>query len=362
MEDEIVFSEGLVGLNRTSRALRLGGLLLVAGIVCGSCSKSTPTAPTPPPVSPPVISCPASQSLTSPLATPIPVVYGTPTVSGGTSPITTTCTPVSGSTFPLGTTAVTCTATDAQQRVSTCSLTVAVARPPQLSVSRFVAFGDSITAGEDGQNSITSEVGGLLQFDQSIILFGFEYPSVLRTALQARYTEQAGAIAVLNAGSPGESAGSAATLARFSSSIAGFQVVLLLEGSNDLSNAYSGGSAFTDAAITGLQSMVRRAKTAGVRPYLATVPPMNPNACTPICRGRAAGLVNPFNDRIRALAVAEGATLVDVNQGFNGDLTLLSSDGLHPAAGGYDRIADAFFQRIKATLEPTSTALSTASR
>lgn len=329
--------------------------MLGAGLIGGSCSKSTPTAPTPPPVDPPVISCPVSQSLTSPLGTPIPVVYGTPSVAGGASPVTTTCTPASGSTFPLGNTAVACTATDAQQRVSTCSLTVAVASPPRIALTRFVAFGDSITAGDDGQNSLTTDTGGVLQFVQSVILFGFEYPSVLRTSLKARYTTQTDAIAVLNAGNPGESAGSAATLARFSSVTSGFQVVLLMEGSNDLGTAYTSGSTFSDAAITGLQSMLRRAKTAGLRPYLATVPPMNPNACTPICRGRAAGLVNPFNDRVRSLALSEGVTLVDVNQGFNGDLTLLSQDGLHPNAGGYERIADTFFQSIKSTLEQTTT-------
>ena len=246
-------------------------------------------------------------------------------------------------------------ATDAQQRSSTCSLTVALASPPRIALTRFVAFGDSITAGEDGQNSLTSDVGGVLQFVQSVILFGFQYPSVLSTSLKARYTTQTDAIAVLNAGYPGESAGSAATLTRFSSVTSGFQVVLLMEGSNDLGTAYTSGSTFTDAAITGLQLMLRRAKTAGLRPYLATVPPMNPNACTPVCRGFAAGLVNAFNDRIRALAVAEGVTLVDVNRGFNGDLTLFSQDGLHPNASGYERIADTFFQSIKLTLEQPAT-------
>ena len=350
-------------MNRTLRGLWRGAVL-VTSMLGASCTKSTPIAPTPTPVDPPVISCPASQSLTSPLAVPIPVVYSSPSVAGGTSPIATTCTPVSGSTFPLGTTAVTCRATDAQQRASTCNLTVSVTTPAKITLTRFVSFGDSITAGQDGQNSLTSDIGGVLRFDQSIFLAGFEYPTVLAASLKARYAPQAAAIVVSNAGLSAESAGAAATLTRFTNAIAGFQVVLLMEGSNDLYTAASRGgtSADADAGIAGLQSMVRRAKTAGVRPYLATVPPMNPNACTPICRGFAAGLVPAFNDRIRTLASAEGVTLVDVNKDFNGDFSLLSSDGLHPNASGFERMADSFFQRIKATLEQTSTALSAASR
>ncbi len=334
---------------------------LIAGVLSVSCgSSSTPTTPTPVPIDPPVITCPASQSLTSALATPIPVVYGTPSVVGGKAPVTTSCTPTSGSTFPVGTTTVTCTATDAQQRVSTCGLTIAVAAPPRVLVTRFVAFGDSITAGQDGQNAITSDFGGFLQFDRSIILVGFEYPTVLRTALKARYTLQSDAIAVLNAGNPGESAGDTATLTRFRNALVGYDVVLILEGSNDLYNAYSGGTSITNAAINGIQSMIRAAKQAGVRPYLATVPPMNPGACTPICRGFAYALVPAFDDRLRALASSEAIPLVDVYKAFNGDLTLLSADGLHPNANGFGLIADTFLDSIKATLEQPATISSSA--
>jgi lysophospholipase L1-like esterase len=47
-------------------------------------------------------------------------------------------------------------------------------------------------------------------------------------------------------------------------------------------------------------------------------------------------------------------TLVDIYQGFNGDLSLLGPDGLHPAAEGYAKIADLFFAAIKQTLETSS--------
>jgi hypothetical protein len=43
---------------------------------------------------------------------------------------------------------VQCTATDTLNRSNSCSFTVTVSRTPQLSVTKFLAFGDSITAGE----------------------------------------------------------------------------------------------------------------------------------------------------------------------------------------------------------------------
>ena len=46
------------------------------------------------------------------------------------------------------------------------------------------------------------------------------------------------------------------------------------------------------------------------------------------------------------MAAAEGVPLVDVYEAFGGDLTLISSDGLHPNAAGYQRTADAFFQKL----------------
>ena len=360
---DVATSKDSHALTRTFLAAQVG-LALLIGALSASCSK-TPIAPTPPVVAAPVISCPASQSLTSPLATPIPVVYSSPSVVGGASPITTSCTPASGSTFPLGTTTVTCTATDAQQRVSSCSLTVAVAAPPQIRLTKFVAFGDSLTKGEDGQNALTLEVAGRLTFLRSILLSGFEYPTVLTQDLQARYSLQAASIAVANLGCAGETVSDTGTLncgqlavQRFTSVIQGQQVVLLMEGSNDV-NLGLKDSVVMDNALINLRTMIRAAKAAGVVPYLATIPPMNPptspNSCTPSCRGVGASLVPGFNDRIRLLASSEGVTPVDVYSAFNGDLTLLSTDGLHPNASGYARIADTFFQAIKGTLEVAPT-------
>jgi lysophospholipase L1-like esterase len=284
--------------------------------------------------------------VTSLFATPLQVVYGSPTLVGGTRPVNMSCTPESGATFPVGNTTVTCTATDAKQRVSSCTLVVSVVARAPIALTRFVAFGDSITWGEDGTVALT----GLNSLPLAPVqLATANYPSVLRTALQARYPVQAGSIAVDNRGNPGEFASDPEMLRRFSREVlsGGYQSVLIMEGSNDVNQALKD-SLVRTAALANLQSIVRTAKAAGLRPYLATIPPMNPNVC---CRGVGAALVPGFNDSLRSIAASEGVTLVDVYGAFGGDLSLIGGDGLHPNASGYQRIADTFLDALVATLE-----------
>jgi lysophospholipase L1-like esterase len=235
---------------------------------------------------------------------------------------------------------------------------VTVNPPPQLSFTRFVAFGDSITRGEDGNITLTAIVSGALRFFQDVVLAGREYPTVLQQELQARYTLQSAQIVVANAGNPGEALSDSATLSRFNAALGGNQAVLLMEGSNDLYLAYydSSPTPRINVAISNLQTMISRAQASNVRPYLATIPPMYRDMCSPACRGWAEVYVPGYNDRVRSLAASNGLALVDVYQAFNGDRTLLSGDGLHPNAAGYQKIADTFFDAIRATAEaPTLT-------
>jgi lysophospholipase L1-like esterase len=135
--------------------------------------------------------------------------------------------------------------------------------------------------------------------------------------------------------------------------------VLIMEGSNDLMLA-TRDSTVLERAVVGLRQMVGDAKSRGIRPLLATIPPMDPAGS----RGKdwGADLVPGFNDRIRSVAAAENVTLVDVYQGFGGNLALLSADGLHPNTDGYQKIADVFFSAIKSTLEITTPASSLRTR
>lgn len=79
---------------------------------------------------PPVIgSCPANFSVNLPTnstATSTTVSYSPPTATDNCGAATVACTPASGSSFPVGTTTVVCTATDAVNNTSSCSFTITV--------------------------------------------------------------------------------------------------------------------------------------------------------------------------------------------------------------------------------------------
>jgi len=315
-------------------------------MLVASCS-GTPTKP--PPVDPypdgPTIKCPDSVTVTSPTGLPTIVIYGSTSVTGGAPPVTDSCTNPNQSTFPLGTTDVVCTATDSRQRTSSCTFRVTVQAPPKLSVTRFVAFGDSMTVGEDG-NLVVSEFGPFVQVSAP-------YPSLLRSLLAARYTTQS--TSVSNQGLRGEPlAYKSAALPppappRFSQVLAGgqYDAALILEGANDLQNRDDHD---IPPAIAALQSMVRDARSRGVRVVLATLPPENPQGRL----GLAWSLVPTFNTQLKAMAAAENVPFADLYVAFGGDqpdFSLLSSDGLHPNQTGYQKVADTFFDVIKKNFE-----------
>jgi lysophospholipase L1-like esterase len=297
--------------------------------------------------------CPASQTAQSIDGAPTVVTFALPVVANGEAPVTTTCTPAAGTAFSIGQKTVTCTATDALQRTDTCAFAVTVLSPPKLSTTSFMSFGDSITAGEDGQNSVASDRSIMSARLHPFVLFPLNqrYPQELQQELADRYKTQSPTVS--NQGNPGEAASDPATLRRFTSltSTGRYSVALIMEGTNDL---YDRDDRIVPAAIDGLRQMIRDAKGKGMRPYLATIPPMNPSACVPVCRGLAWSLVAGFNDNVRALATSENVPLVDVYLGFNGNFNLLGPDGLHPSADGYVKIADLFFSAIKQTLEVPS--------
>jgi len=85
---------------------------------------------------PPVINCPPNTNITACLATGVVVNYPTPTATDNADPnVTVVCSPASGSVFPVGSTTVTCTATDDCTNKTICTFTVTVARdttPPTI--------------------------------------------------------------------------------------------------------------------------------------------------------------------------------------------------------------------------------------
>lgn len=287
-----------------------------------SCSYAVTVTAVPPP---PTLACPANITTQSPDGQPVPVSFQTPSPAGGAPPVRVSCN--APARFPVGTTSVTCTATDALTRSASCGFAVRVLSPPQLSVTKFLAFGDSLTAGEV---SLSSVVLFLSPTDA--------YPYRLQTKLQARYRAQT--ISVINAGVPAELA-TEDGIARFSSEIFRHRpdVALIMEGTNDLPWRSA------DRIASALADMVRDAKQRGVRPMLATIPPARPG-------GRREGLpelIAVFNDQVRALARREGVTLVDVHAGMN--LSLIGRDDLHPTPEGYEVMAQIFYAAIVAALD-----------
>ena len=313
----------------------LPGILFLQGC---SGSQAQPT-PAPPVSDPPKLACPAPISLQSPSGQPIPVQYGSATASGGASPVTITCIPPSGSTFSVGPTTVTCTAIDQRQRTDVCAFVVTVTAPPRISLTSFAAFGDSMTAGE-----IVSEGAGgirILSVDPAK-----SWPADLQRNLARFYAGQT--ISVFNLGKSNETAPEGA--ARLSGALANgsYQALLLMEGANDIADR---DSRTMQRALDAVRSMVQIAKGRGLKVFLATLPPQNPNGCCPN-RGLSATMVVPYDDGLRAIAGSENVPLVDVYQAFGGDTTtLVDFDGLHPTAAGYQVIADTFFASIKQNLE-----------
>jgi len=316
----------------------LVGAVIAGAALAAACSKSSPTGPTPPPPDPLKLTCPAPVTQTSQSGQPTPIIYTPATAEGGTRPVQITCTPESNSSFPVGTTIVTCNAVDAKSVAASCSFSVTVTAPPRLSATAFLAFGDSMTAGE-----IT--VNGEGRIHIHTVQDALSYPTDLRQSLASRYSAQS--IIIDNAGSLGETTD--AGLSRLPVVLTSrYQALLLMEGANDLGNQSSG--SVRDHALANMQAMVRLAKGRGVKVFLATLPPQNPLACCPR-RGTGNILLPSYNDGLRGLAIAENITGVDVNAAFNGDLTQIGPDGLHPTAVGYQTIATEFFSRIRATLE-----------
>ena len=316
-------------------------------IVVGGCSSpSKPSQPVDQFPDGPKISCPAAPTpVISPGGGSTPVQYGAPTAAGGAPPVTFTCTPPSGSSFSVGTTTVSCVATDARQRTDSCTFPVVVQPTPRISITSFVAFGDSITAGEDGVSNLTVDSGFSRVMPRVLLPAPQRYPNVLESSLRARYTTQTPTVA--NAGLPGEKAGASTTLTRFNSVLSNgsYGAVLILEGSNDISERDAGE---IPATIQGLRNMIQSARGRNVRPFLATIPPMVPNSQ----RGLAWSLVPALNSSIRNLAVSEGVSLVDVEAAFGTSYQqYIGADGLHPNAIGYAKIAETFFNILKNSLD-----------
>ena len=305
---------------------------------CAGCS-STPTAPTPPPAAPvpdpPEISCPAPVTVNALTSAGATVTYALPESRKGQGAVSVACTPDSGAMFPIGITQAECVATDSLNRTGSCTFSVTVAGPPRLRSTRVMTFGDSLTFGST-----------LLGTDPYDFVFptATAYPTVLGQLLSARYTDQT--VTVLNRGLIGEQAWRA--LPRLAATFAADrpEVVVLLEGYNDVRVAGNDVIGIANA-VAGMTELAAEARRRGARVFICTLTPGKP--------GRVqipASTLEVINDRFRQIARGEGAVLVDLYSALLPDLNAnVAIDGLHLTPLGYRRVAETVFAAIRADLE-----------
>jgi lysophospholipase L1-like esterase len=340
-------------------------LAAVVGATMTAGCASSPTAPT-------VIAVPKTLQLMCPVTAtgesasgqPVQVSYQAPTPTGGVAPITSSCAPSSGSSFVVGSTTVNCTARDTQQHTASCAFNVTVTRPGTITISRFMAFGDSITEGVIATSCPGGSSTGVFLRDflfrdaistRAAVNVPTSYPSVLQGLLANRYVAQPPT--VTNVGLGGEFITDAslgtndATMARLDREISTYapQVVLLLEGVNDLNANALHPELGVPAVVKGLRDLSRDARARGAsQVFVGTLLPQQTGAC----RAYAPNAIATANDSIRAMVAAERLTLVDIYGAFGGvPGPYLGLDGLHPNQLGYQKIAQTFFDAIKSTLE-----------
>jgi lysophospholipase L1-like esterase len=327
----------------------LSAAALVLALNGAACSK-TPTAPTPPPpppppvANPPSLSCVEGISRSTTSANGMPLSFDAPTPSDGQGSVTVTCNPGSGTTFPIGTTEVNCTATDSLNRTASCSFNVSISKLPVLSKTRFLAFGDSITAGEVTV-PISPQISGAGNITRQVVVPAASYPNVLLNTLRGRYSSQASAIEVFNYGFGGEKVVN--TRNRYLSALNATKpdVLLLMEGANDIPLGEDGAASSAAAEI---RVWVVEAKARGIRVFLGTPVPGRPGGGKMI----QPVLLVDYANRMRRIAEQEGVTLVDLYTLMLPDVQrYIGVDGLHPNEAGYARIADLFFQAIQGALE-----------
>jgi len=199
-----------------------------------------------------------------------------------------------------------------------------------------MAFGDSMTEGflqPCKVGTLTRGIWSIMDDMASLRTVrppqysAVSYPVKLQSMLALRYAAQS--ITVINEGSGGETAAFGAT--QFASVLNQDQpqVVLLLEGINDIHGSVPQSNGIP-IAVSSLRSMVQEAKRRGVFVFLATLLPERKGSCRSFDWDDGVEDVVPADSQIRVLAASENVPLVDMYPAFSPSLdTLIGVDGLH---------------------------------
>ena len=282
-----------------------------------------------------LLACPTAivRDATSPQGTD--VHFDAPTPTAGTAPFNLQCEPGSSSMFPIGDTAVRCTATGADMAQASCEFTVTVRVSRTIAKTKFTAFGDSIT---EGAVSLAP-----------LIMLGppDTYPFKLEQMLQERYIGQT--VVVTNRGKGGEQTNQGELRLPSVLDEDRPDVLLMLEGVNAV-------RALTAARQERhLETMITEAKRRGIDVIIATVMPVAPDGrLQPASEYMTA--IRALNTRIVQLAHRHQlGNVVDLFALFEANMHLLGADGLHPSVEGQTRIAEAFRDEIVRRYDNSST-------
>lgn len=203
--------------------------------------------------------------------------------------------------------------------------------PRALGASRFLAFGDSITAGVQSA------------FDPRFLFAAANggYPERLQAGLNAYFDPQA--FGVENWGLPGEFARQAASRFRTALDERRPEVVLLLEGINDLNTGST-----IEQTVNALEQMVTIATSRGTPVLIATMfQTYRSVAPDGRIRENSHTIVPAFNEAIRRRFTGRvNVHVVDLEPRMQ-DRSLVGNDGLHPTDAGFERMAAIFLQEIE---------------
>ncbi len=234
---------------------------------------------------------------------------------------------------------------------------------PPLNATTFLAFGDGLTAGVGLPDAACPStpttigaplsspslafkrfrIGGTLEARE-----GLSYPTLLATLLKNRHPDQL--IKVINAGQPDEEV--TAGVARFPTALQDANhphAVLLLEGISDI-NLHGAGT--LDAMAGAYRAMILAARQMGAEVIVSTILPERRGACRAYDWLDGVNDIVTVNARLRAVALQEGASVIDLYSVFEPRVnTLLGPDGLYPTDPGYQVMADSFFGVIEKLFE-----------
>lgn len=316
----------------------------LATVVCAACGGNSPTAPTASAAL--SITCPTTVSAVATTASsPVTVLVPPPVTANGTQPHVVSCLTPPNNLYPVGTTRVTCTVTDARQQTASCGFDVIVQPPPpRLQKVQYLTFGDSMTSGEVTVPTGTFDVQGL-PFFRYVVTPSASYPTQLLAILTGRYPLDASRLVVTNAGKSGEWAADGAQRLPEVYAATRPEVVLLFEGANDL---LALGARGLPGALAAIDTMAQYARQGGSDVFMLSMPPARPGGRLTIDEG----LVASFNSALRAQAPSRQAIYVDIHAALSASLTTyIGIDGLHPTEAGYRRIAEVVAEALRAKYE-----------